>query len=231
MSAPKKVPLSELSRGELETLLERLLAENAALEQALAELRAEVAALKGLKRLVCGWVQDGTVAARWSRDQAMTCLPIADDDFRNGFPCRFSALDPALEGRKENPRFPGSRHNHCDRQLFPSAHLAHSDANEAAGQTWRATWLPRPLWKLPLGCPSTLRGKSRAGHAPSDSCGGSRNPSPREPLPGSYWRTPVARRDIAPPPEPARGGHVSRAWTEAAEPRRAVRRPERDQTG
>jgi hypothetical protein len=49
MSAPKKVPLSELSRGELETLLERLLAENAALEQALAELRAEVAALKGLK--------------------------------------------------------------------------------------------------------------------------------------------------------------------------------------
>jgi Transposase IS66 family len=49
MSAPKKVPLSELSRGELETLIERLLAENAALEQALAELRAEVAALKGLK--------------------------------------------------------------------------------------------------------------------------------------------------------------------------------------
>ena len=49
MSAPKKVPLSELSRGELETLIERLLAENAALEQALAGVRAEVAALKGLK--------------------------------------------------------------------------------------------------------------------------------------------------------------------------------------
>ena len=49
MSAPKKVPPSELSRGELETLLERLPAENAALEQALAGLRAEVAALKGLK--------------------------------------------------------------------------------------------------------------------------------------------------------------------------------------
>jgi hypothetical protein len=49
MSAPKKVPLSELSRGELEALVERLLAENAALTQALAELRAEVAALKGLK--------------------------------------------------------------------------------------------------------------------------------------------------------------------------------------
>ena len=32
-----------LSRGELETLAERLLAENAALKQALAELRAEVA--------------------------------------------------------------------------------------------------------------------------------------------------------------------------------------------
>jgi hypothetical protein len=49
MSAPKKIALSELSRGELETLIERLLAENATLKQALAELRAEVAARKGLK--------------------------------------------------------------------------------------------------------------------------------------------------------------------------------------
>jgi hypothetical protein len=49
MSTSDKIPLSGLPRGELEALAERLLAENAALKQALAELRAEVAALKGLK--------------------------------------------------------------------------------------------------------------------------------------------------------------------------------------
>src|SRR3954453_22142685 len=49
MSAPKTISLSGLPRGELETLAERLLAENAALQQAIAELRAEVAPLKGVK--------------------------------------------------------------------------------------------------------------------------------------------------------------------------------------
>jgi hypothetical protein len=49
MSAPKKISLSGLPRGELEALAEQLLAENAALRQALAELRAEVATLKGVK--------------------------------------------------------------------------------------------------------------------------------------------------------------------------------------
>jgi hypothetical protein len=49
MSVPEKITLSGLSRGELETLAERLLAENAALKQAVAELRAEVATLKGVK--------------------------------------------------------------------------------------------------------------------------------------------------------------------------------------
>jgi hypothetical protein len=49
MSAAKKTSLSALSRGDLETLTERLLAENAALKQAIADLRAEVATLKGLK--------------------------------------------------------------------------------------------------------------------------------------------------------------------------------------
>src|SRR3954471_20875118 len=49
MSASAKIPLSGLSRGELEALAERLLAENAALRQAIAELRAEVATLKGVK--------------------------------------------------------------------------------------------------------------------------------------------------------------------------------------
>ena len=49
MSASAKITLSSLSRGELEALTERLLAENAALKQAIAELRAEVATLKGVK--------------------------------------------------------------------------------------------------------------------------------------------------------------------------------------
>jgi Transposase IS66 family len=49
MSAPEKIPLSGLPRGELEAVAERLLAENAALKRAIAELRAEVAMLKGVK--------------------------------------------------------------------------------------------------------------------------------------------------------------------------------------
>ncbi len=49
MSASKKTSLSALSRSDLEALSERLLAENAALKQAIAELRAEVATLKGLQ--------------------------------------------------------------------------------------------------------------------------------------------------------------------------------------
>ena len=48
MSTSEKITLSGLARGELEALAERLLAENAALKQALAELRAEVATLKGV---------------------------------------------------------------------------------------------------------------------------------------------------------------------------------------
>src|SRR5690348_2994393 len=49
MSAPAKIPLSSLPRGELEALAERLLAENDALRRAIAELKAEVATLKGVK--------------------------------------------------------------------------------------------------------------------------------------------------------------------------------------
>lgn len=49
MLVPEKLTLSGLSRGKLEALAERLLAGNAALKQAIAELRAEVAALKGVK--------------------------------------------------------------------------------------------------------------------------------------------------------------------------------------
>src|SRR3954454_13123162 len=49
MSAPAKIPLSSLPRGELEALAERLLAENDALRRAVAGLRAEVAAIKGVK--------------------------------------------------------------------------------------------------------------------------------------------------------------------------------------
>jgi len=49
MPVSMKIPVAELSRGALEALTERLLAENAALKQALAELRTEVAKLKGVK--------------------------------------------------------------------------------------------------------------------------------------------------------------------------------------
>jgi hypothetical protein len=49
MTMPEKICLSGLPRGELEALAERLMAENAALRQAIAELRAEVATLKGVK--------------------------------------------------------------------------------------------------------------------------------------------------------------------------------------
>src|SRR5919202_3786992 len=49
MSASGKISLSGLPRGELEALAERLLAENDALRQAIAELKAEVATLKGVK--------------------------------------------------------------------------------------------------------------------------------------------------------------------------------------
>ena len=49
MSAPEKIALSGLPRGEPEALAERLLAENAALRRVVAELRAGVATLKGVK--------------------------------------------------------------------------------------------------------------------------------------------------------------------------------------
>src|SRR3954462_1546014 len=49
MSAPAKIPLSSLPRGELEALAERLVAENDALKRAVAGLKAEVATLKGVK--------------------------------------------------------------------------------------------------------------------------------------------------------------------------------------
>ncbi|HWJ51985.1 MAG TPA: hypothetical protein VNT24_01250 [Propionibacteriaceae bacterium] len=49
MAGPEKITLAGLPRGKLEALAERLRAENAALRQAVAELRAEVASLKGLQ--------------------------------------------------------------------------------------------------------------------------------------------------------------------------------------
>src|SRR3954453_5178574 len=50
MSAPAKITLAGLPRAELGALAERLLAENADLRRTVAELRAEVATLEGVKR-------------------------------------------------------------------------------------------------------------------------------------------------------------------------------------
>src|SRR3954452_1197698 len=49
MSAPEKIALSGLPRGELEALVERLSAENTALRRGVAELRGEVATPKGVR--------------------------------------------------------------------------------------------------------------------------------------------------------------------------------------
>jgi hypothetical protein len=48
-SQAEKLSLSDLLRSDLEALTERLLVENAGLKQAIADLRAEIAALKGVK--------------------------------------------------------------------------------------------------------------------------------------------------------------------------------------
>ena len=76
MSALKKIPVSDLSRGELEALAERLLAKNAALKQALAELRAEVAKLKGL--------QDRPVIKPSGMDQGTAPKPADQGRTRSG---------------------------------------------------------------------------------------------------------------------------------------------------
>src|SRR3954470_22764505 len=72
MCAPKKISLSGLPRGELEALAEQLLAENAALRQAIAELRAEVATLKGVKdrpKLRPSGMENGTEPEPDTRDR------------------------------------------------------------------------------------------------------------------------------------------------------------------
>ena len=72
MPVSTKIPVAELSRGELEALSGRLLAENAALKQALVELRAEVAKLKGVKGrpvLKPSGMDQGTEPKPAARDQ------------------------------------------------------------------------------------------------------------------------------------------------------------------
>src|SRR3954465_2038452 len=66
MSASGKITLSGLPRGELEAVAGRLLAENAALKRTIAELRAEVATLKGVKgrpKMKASGMDEGTEPA------------------------------------------------------------------------------------------------------------------------------------------------------------------------
>src|SRR4051794_10818021 len=87
MSASKQISLSGLPRGELEALAERLLAENDALRQVIAGLKAEVATLKGVKgrpKLKPSGMEKGTEPApagtgRGAKGSKSARLPIDEE--------------------------------------------------------------------------------------------------------------------------------------------------------
>jgi hypothetical protein len=118
MSTPEKITLSGLPRGELEALAERLLAENAALRQAIAELRAEVATLKGVK---------GRPKVRPSgMEKGTEPEPDARDRGRGG------------RGKVNRLTIPRSE---SSRRTFPSAR-----ASRATRTSWSRTWCCARTW-------------------------------------------------------------------------------------
>jgi hypothetical protein len=139
MSAPKTIPLSALSRGDLEALAERLLAENAALQQAIAELRAEVAQLKGVKgrpKLKPSGMEKGTEPERPGKGKqrgarsGKTVLAGHHQPLRSMPPASMGAV-PVLHGPQ--PVQPADRRGAGPRRLGRATH-ERAAAPRAGGQ-------------------------------------------------------------------------------------------------